>query len=1018
MLRHTQITLARIEGFTSRLKELIYSARVSLTAECAGPVGRISHPEAQELDYQPAKRGMELKPLWATYWFRLRGRVPEAWQGQRVDLLWVSHSEATLWRDGQPVQGLNFEPAALYNSSARPDAKLWGSAKGGEEVYLEVEVACNQVFGYDFRELHPYKTRLPFVFEQADVALFNQDAWDLYLDYVVLADLLKHREPETLSPWHGHVMAVLNEVLNELRPEDPKTWPAARARMQELYSQRNASYQHEISAVGHAHIDTAWLWPLAETRRKCVRTFSNVLAYMDDYPEFKFCCSQAQQYDWIKQDHPGLYSRIKAAVKRGQWIPVGGCWIEPDCNIPSGESLVRQFLFGKRFFREEFGVDCKEFWNPDVFGYSGALPQIMRESGFDYFLTQKLCYNEINKPMHHSFYWEGIDGTRVLTHFPPADTYNGMGVGFPLKDILYSVKNFKDHDRSNQSMFLFGYGDGGGGPTKEMIEVLRRIKDLQGVPRTEQRSPAEFFQRLANNLQDAPVYAGELYFEWHRGTYTSQANDKRDNRRSEFLLHDIEMLSVVAEKGGSGSYPRQELNDLWKLLLLNQFHDIIPGSSIREVYEDSARDYAHLFKAGTELKQRALQGVGSGKGVSAVNTLAWNRRELVELEDCSIQASQVSYQGKPLQIVTAPACGVAPVGSATAKVEHPVQVKDEQNGFVLENRYLRAEFRKTGQLVRLFDKENRAELIDGGAQGNQFVLFDDNPINCDAWNVDVYHLETRATIPDATDARILEGGPLRAAVEFQFSFGASKLKERVFLSSESRRLEFACEVDWHQRHQILKVEFPVTVKAHEASFEIQFGYLKRSTHFNTTHDIARFETCGHRWVDVSEPGRGVALFTDSKYGYSVHGAVMRISLLRASTHPDPEADQGSHFFRFACYPHAGDIIEAEVVRRAYEFNHPLTIIPGEAREQSWWGIDSPHLVLDTVKKAEDSDATVIRLYETHGVRGSAILETALPFQKAWLANLLEEKGTPLEIRDGRVSLDFKPFQLITVIMAS
>lgn len=493
MLRHTQITLARIDRFTQRLRDLIYTAHIPLAVEYAGPVGRISHEAAQGLQYQPAKAGMELLPFWSTYWFRLRGTVPEAWCGRRVDLYWISHSEATLWRDGQPVQGLNYEPAFVV-ISARPDAKLFESAQGGEEIYLEVEVACNQAFGGAFRELPPYKTRFPFVFEQASLALFNQDAWDLYLDYVVLADLLKQPEPaDRLTPWTGRIMAVLNEVLNELRPEDPMTWPKARARMQDLYKCNNATYQHEISAIGHAHIDTAWLWPLAETRRKCVRTFSNALAYMEDYPEFKFCCSQAQQYAWIKEDQPVLFDRIKAAVKRGQWIPVGGSWIEPDCNIPSGESLVRQFLYGKRFFREEFGVDCKEFWNPDVFGYSGALPQIIREAGFDYFLTQKLAFNDMNKPMHHSFIWEGIDGTRVLTHFPPAETYNAMTFGPVLKDLLHNVNNFKDQDRSNKSMFLFGFGDGGGGPTREMIEVLRRVKDLQGVPRVEQRSPLSSF---------------------------------------------------------------------------------------------------------------------------------------------------------------------------------------------------------------------------------------------------------------------------------------------------------------------------------------------------------------------------------------------------------------------------------------------------------------------------------------------------------------------------------------------
>jgi alpha-mannosidase len=1017
MLRHTQITLDRIDRFTIRIKELIYSAHVPLTAEYAGPVGRISHAEAERLDYRTAPYGLELGPLWSTFWFRLRGQVPKEWQGRRVDLLWVSHSEATLWRDGQPVQGLNYEPAAPYNSSRRPDAKLFSRAAGGDEVYLEVEVACNQLFGWDFRLLNPYKTRLPFVFDQADLALFNQDAWDLYLDYVVLADILKHRKPGApLTPWTGHVMAVLNDILNHLRPDDPTTWPAARARMQELYSHRNASWQHEISAIGHAHIDTAWLWPLAETRRKCIRTFASALAYMEDYPEYKFCCSQAQQYSWIKEDAPDLYERIKAAVKRGQWIPVGGSWIEPDCNIPSGESLARQFIHGKRFFRQEFGVDCNEFWNPDVFGYSGALPQILRESGFDYFLTQKLSLNEMNKPMHHSFLWEGIDGTRILTHFPPADTYNGMGIGFPLRDILFNVTNFKDHDRSNQSMFLFGYGDGGGGPTREMLEALRRIKDLQGVPRTEQRSPAEFFKRLDANLQDAPVTVGELYFELTRGCYTTQSRIKRANRLSEYALRDVEILSVIAaSKDAAFSYPAQELDNLWKLLLLNQFHDIIPGSSIREVNEESEADYARILEGASQLAQRAIAATGEGPGLRVLNTCSWQRRGLVELPDALIKTPQTSFCGQPLQMVSVPSMGTAP---ASSEPPVPVTIKSGEAGFVLENQFLRAELSLAGKLTRLFDKSAQREALQPGAVGNQFVIFDDNPTILDAWDVDVFHLECRDKDLAAKNARLLESGPLRAMVEFQFAFGNSTLAERVSLAADSRYLEFDCDAEWRQLHQILKVEFPVAVAAQEASFEIQFGYLKRPTHYNTSYDIARFETNGQKWTDMSEPDYGVALFTDSKFGYDVHQSVMRISLLRAPTHPDIEADQGAHQFRFAIYPHTGTLIDAEVTRRAYEFNCPMVVAPGHTQLQSWLSTDSSHLIVDTMKKAEDSNAIILRLYETHGIRGSATLKTTLPFSKAWRANLLEEKQSRLPATQGKIQLDFKPFQILTILLES
>ena len=404
-----------------------------------------------------------------------------------------------------------------------------------------------------------------------------------------------------------------------------------------------------------------------------------------------------------------------------------------------------------------------------------------------------------------------------------------------------------------------------------------------------------------------------------------------------------------------------------------------------------------------------------GKDSRSVNTLGWDRCELVELDGDGSAPVQASHEGRTLQIVSAPSCGAAPVGAASA-VESPVRVTKRDDTFVLENRYLRAEFLKSGQLTRLLDKECRREIIEAGAHGNQFVIFDDHPNNNDAWDIDAFHLETRAPIPGAEESRVLEEGPLRSMVEFRFGFGHSKLTERVSLAAHSKQLEFACDVDWHQRHEILKVEFPVAVKAQEAAFEIQFGYVKRPTHFNTTYDIARFESCGHRWVDLSQPDYGVALFTDSRYGYSVCGPVMRISMLRASTYPDSESDQGFHSFRFGCYPHANGLIEAEVVRRAYEFNLPLTVIHGQVQEQSWWRLDSAHVILDTVKKAEDSDAVVIRLYETHGVRGSVTLESALPFQRAWRANLLEEKQALIALEGGRVSLDFKPFQIITVIL--
>jgi alpha-mannosidase len=1072
MLRHTALTLTRIGQLAPRIKALFYPEREPLRVEVAGPVGRISRAEALSLDYRPAQMGMTLEPYGSTFWFRLAGAVPPAWTGQRVDLLWASHSEATLWRDGQPVQGLNFEPVST--TCLRPDAKLWSSAPagariGGDGVVLEVEVACNQLNGYNWRQTPGYRNRSPFVLEQAELARFDPEAWELYFDYLVLADLVKRMDPAATTPWGGHLLSELNTVANQLKVEDRSTWAEPRERLKRLLAHRNGTFQHEISAVGHGHIDTAWLWTLAEARRKCVRTFTSALAYAEDYPEYRFVCSQAQHYAWIQEEHPALFERIRAAVRAGTWVVTGGTWVEPDCNLPSGESLVRQFLHGQRYFEREFGQRCTVFWNPDVFGYSGALPQIMRGAGIEFFLTQKLSWNQFNKPLHHNFYWEGIDGSRVLTHFPPGDSYNAMwnGKGFPLLDVLHSSENFKDHDRTRESLLVFGYGDGGGGPTREMLEALRRVRDLQAVPRVEQRTPEAFFHRLQADLRDAPSVVGELYFEYHRGTYTSQAAMKRCNRKAELLLREVEILASAAHCGASQptwSYPQAELNRLWRILLLNQFHDIIPGSSIHEVYVEAAADFTDLFASAERLKAEALAACAAliGKNehrasqvalASATqsfgyraegetprdkptwtaeptsdsanrrlvfNPCAWERRSLIDLPTDS---------GSAPVLVRSAGMGISAFESLSWEgVPSTITALPDQDGeegdFALENGQLRAVFTKGGLLVSLVDKVNRGRpIVTPEAPANRFVIFEDRPHDYDAWEVDASHLETRAPLPDATEVTTFgDANGLRAGLEFTYRFGSSTLVERVSLQAHDRLLRCDCVVEWRERHRFLKVEFPVRLRSPEASFEIQFGYVKRPTHFNSLHDIARFESCAHKWFDLSQPDYGVAVLSESKYGCAVHGSVLRLSLLRAPTYPDPEADQGEHRFSFALYPHTGDVVAGEVVRRAWEFNAPLTVqtapapasLPGNERaEQPWFEVDSTHLILDTVKKAENSGALIVRLYEAHGTAGEAALTSSLPFSRCVRVNLLEDEAEALAPSTGGFSFSFRPFEVIS-----
>ena len=990
--KHPDYTQQRLKLLAERMKTRIYPQTLRVEQILvSGPVDRISWTAAQELSYRPAKVGEQFGPLWATFWFRCARSIPQEWQGKRVDLLWESRSEAMLWMNGHSVQGLNQDPIKRYNDD-RPDAILRADAVGGQRVEFQIEMACNRMFGEGYWQ-PPDTTARTFVLDRCDIALFDEQAWKLYYDFWVLQQLAAEEGKDLDKSWGGFLLSELNRFANVYEVEDRATWTPASEILNRLYQHHNGTHSHELSAIGHAHIDTAWLWPVAETKRKCERTFSSQVAYMEHYPEFRFACSQAQQYAWIKERNPDLWERIKRKVTEGQFIPVGGTWIEPDCNIPSGESLCRQFLHGQRFFGREFGITCSEFWNPDVFGYNGQLPQICRLSGIDRFLTQKLSWNRMNKPHHHTFVWEGIDGSEVLTHFPPADTYNATVSVAQLRD---NARNYKDHDRSHESLMLFGFGDGGGGPTKQMLETLARVKDLQGLPRTRIRTPGEFFERLEKDNVDRARMVGELYFEYHRGTYTSQAATKRGNRKSEQLLHDVEFLATVAGR----DYPSAELDKLWKRVLLNQFHDILPGSSIREVYQDAERDYAEVEREGGALRDGAVRAlVGQGEAAIPVNTIGFARREVVELP------------GGGLAVAEAPAYGIG----RTVEASGSVAVSEAGQQIVLENIYLRATLGRDGGVLSLIDKSSGREALAG--PGNQLLIYVDEPNAWDAWDIDPQHMETESPCAAAGSCTVLQTSALRAEVAFERKIGShSRMRQVVRLDAHARRLEFHCDCDWHESHRILKVAFPVNVRAMNATYEMQFGVAERPTHFNTTYDLARYEVAGHRWSDLSEHGFGIALLSESKYGYSTFGNVMRMSLLRAPKHPDPQADMGKHHFAYAIMLHAGDWREADVVAEGQRFNAPLLMARGAAAlpVRSFFSVDDPNLVLDTVKKAEDDDAIVLRLYECHGARGLAKLKVDLPVTSACYCDVLERDGSTIAIHDGVIDLPYLPFKIISV----
>lgn len=962
MIRHPEYTLARLAQASERLRALVHpETREPDELLISAAVDRIGREEAQALDYRPVLPGERLGPLWATYWLRVAATVPGDWAGGRVDLLWDSGSEATLWLDGRPTQGLN---------AHHGDAVLLERAEAGEKIRFEVELACNGLFGR--LEQAPELRR-------CEIASWDPDAWRRYHDFETLRALAADADNGLDPSWAGELTAGLERFC--------AVWPSPEAdeRLRDLYTRANGTTTHRIVAVGHAHLDTAWLWPLAETYRKLVRTFTTQLRYAEEYPEYRFACSGAQHFVWLRDRDPALWARVAASIEAGRFVPVGGTWVEPDCNLPSGESLVRQFLYGQRFFERELGGRSDIFWNPDVFGYNGQLPQIMRGAGIGRFMTQKLSWNRFTKPEHQTFTWQGIDGSEVLVHFPPADTYNAEAT---VEELRRSARDYSDHAHSGVSLLVFGYGDGGGGPTRAMLETLRRVRDLEGVPRTTIGTPTELFDRLDAERGERPVVLGELYLEYHRGTYTSQARTKRGNRRSELALHDAEFLSVLA----GGDYPREELDRLWRLLLLNQFHDILPGSSIRLVYEDAERDLAEVEAGAAALCERAL----GAPGQVPVNTVGVARREVAELPSGRLCVAE------------------APPYGAGALVEPTDAVSVD--GLVLENAELRVELSPDGSVLSLVEGETGREAL--AAPGNRLELYEDRPVAWDAWDIDPYHLETRRDCAPADAWQVVTATPLRAEIAFERSIGAaSRLRQVVRLDAGSRRLEFRTTVDWHESHELLKACFPLAVRAPRATYEMQFGYAERPTHFSTSWARARYEVPGHRFADLSEHGFGAALLTDSKYGYSCHGNELRVSLLRSPKSPDPEADMGPHAFAYALMPHASGWREAGVVAEALRFNVPLRWCERGAPAEpgrSFASVDDPNLVLDTVKRAEDSDAIVLRLYEAHGGRGRALLRLGGPFASARRANTLEDDGAELELDGDAIVVPYGPHEIVTV----
>lgn len=810
-----------------------------------------------------------------------------------------------------------------------------------------------------------------------------------------------------------------------------------------------------VYGIGHCHIDTCWLWPWAETKRKVARSWANQCDLMDRYPEHRFTCSQAQQYQWLERYYPTLYDRVKAYVKKGRFQTIGGSWVEHDTNMPSGESLVRQFLYGQRFFESHFGERCQTFWLPDTFGYSSQLPQLCRLAGMSRFFTQKLSWNNINKFPHTTFNWVALDGSQVLCHMCPSETYTADA---HFGDVKRSITQHKSMDQDKTSLLVFGKGDGGGGPTFQMLDKLRRCRGISDnvglLPRVQMgNSVDDFFASLEKKTENGTKFVtwyGELYFELHRGTYTTQANNKWNNRKTEIMMHDVEYLATLATlKDASYKYPKKEIDMMWESILLCQFHDCLPGSSIEMCYDDSDELYAEVFKTGKKVMQDAMTVLGYGKHDSgkchsiALNTLPWHREEIIQIPGESKYAIARGNQG------------AAKVGALSQSPKSSASVEEVKGGgFVLSSESFSIHV-EDGVITSLFDKTAKREVVAKGEKANQLVIFDDKPLYWQAWDVEVYHLDSRKVLSSGK-TRIAEHGPHKVSVVTETKISEeSWVKTTISLSAtiegQPSYVEMESEVEWRETMKFLKVEFPVSVYNTEASYETQYGIIRRPTHYNTSWDMAKFEVCCHKWADLSEHGYGVSILNDSKYGFATCGNLMRLSLLRAPKAPDAHADmgkfwrhpvnqhasandnEGRHHIRYAILPHDG-ALDSRTVRTAYNFNHPMSLFTARSGTDSSSLLDaislhgSPALILDCVKRGEDDEdvsrgelpkkkgrSIILRIYDSLGgtSRGTIKVNKMVDVKRVWKTNVLEDDETELSIKHGEVHIELRPFEVAT-----
>jgi alpha-mannosidase len=978
-----------------RVLPAIYRDSIPLTvAAWDAPGEPVSFDEAMRGDYRPFTLGDHWSRPWGTTWFRFSVDVPIEMVGPQleavVDLGFHPdsagfQSEGLVWIDGRPVQGIHPRRTGL----PLPDVDA------GAFTFF-VEAASNPAFpGYRPSQLGSLATageKPLYRLKQASLGQRDDDVFGLLLDVDVVLGLASSLPAGQAR--RVRAMRQLEAAFNVLDLEHvAATAVAARRVLRPALDLAARAGSHRVVAVGHAHIDSAWLWPIRETKRKCARTFASAIRLMDDYPDYHFTCSQAAQYDWIERDQPAIFEGIRDKVAAGQWHPVGGMWVEPDMNLPSGESIVRQLVVGQRYFESRFGMRSSVIWIPDVFGYPASLPQIFRAGGCTRFVTQKLSWNKQNVFPHSTFEWEGLDGSQVLTHFPPVDTYNAEIVP---SEVWYAESNFKEHGWSNWSLMPFGHGNGGGGPTREMMERARRMADLDAVTPISVGTPEQFFGHVEAEIAagaPVPVWSGELYFEMHRGTLTSQSKTKMGNRQCERLLREAELWWAAA--GGVSPGLKSELDSLWKDVLLQQFHDIIPGSSIAWVAADAEASHTRVAERLEAIISDAFAVIAPA-GTSIANASTHARREVMVVD------------GEPTMVDVA-GSGIAPLPTTVA-TDHPVVVTEHS----MNNGLISVTWNLDGEVISIIDVTRGRQLIPAG-QRITLELAPDHPVEYDAWDLESWTRSLGSAIASATSIEFATRHPLLAEMVVRRSFGASSLTQTYTMRAGSARLDIRFDIDWHEDEKLLSLMVPIDVHAHEASCDIQFGHVKRPTHASSSWDAAKFEVCAHRFVDFSEPSFGVAVLNDGRYGHGVQESGVQVSLLRAPKYPDPDADHGRHSVTISVLPHGPGL--HDVLHEAEALNMPLRLVAGHAiaTPDPVVTLDHPGVQISSVKDADDeSGHLIVRLYEACGDRTTVTVRTARPIRGALRCNLLEEPTDGIECSDGIVSLTMRPFELVTL----